>query len=201
MGFKLSELDEGTEVLLHISNSDKSIELGAVIKKILKENVALISLKCNTTKKLVFDSVMVDMEYYQDGAVPIIWHNVKIASYMTDYALQVFGDGSKHNRRASFRVGVSVLARVNTLGRGPRQVMVRDISLTGFSLSDRKKELKLGVGDEFSISFEDLGHEINLTGRVVRIEEHEDVNIFGFEICNLCKDLSSYISIKQRLKK
>ena len=79
--------------------------------------------------------------------------------------------------------------------------MVRDLSLTGFSISDRKKELALDIGSELSVSFEDLGHVLNLTGRVVRIEEQEDVNIYGFEICNLCKDLSSYLSVKQRQKR
>ena len=79
--------------------------------------------------------------------------------------------------------------------------MIRDLSLTGFSIADRKKELSLGIGSELSVSFEDLGHVLNLVGRVVRIEEQEEVNIFGFEICNLCKDLSSYLSVKQRQKR
>lgn len=201
LGIKLSELEEGSNITLLISSKDKEMTLDAVIKKHVKENIAFITLQCDTSKRLVFDNVQVDMEYYQDGTVPIIWHNVKVAFVKTDYAIQVFSEGTKHNRRGSFRVGISTVAKVNTLGRGPRQVMVRDLSLTGFSISDRKKELALDIGSELSVSFEDLGHVLNLTGRVVRIEEQEDVNIYGFEICNLCKDLSSYLSVKQRQKR
>lgn len=201
MGIRLSELEEGSNVTLLISSNDRVMTLVATIKKHVKENIAFITLQCDTSKRLVFDSVQVDMEYEQDGGVPIIWHNVKVAFVKTDYAIQVFADGVRHNRRGSFRVGISKTAKVNTLGHGPRQVMIRDLSLTGFSVSDRKKELSLGIGSELSVSFEDLGHTINLVGRVVRIEEQEEVTIFGFEICNLCKDLSSYLSVKQRQKK
>lgn len=202
LGVLLSELEEGSKITLVLSAKGKLMALDATIKKHVKRNIAIISIKCDTTKKLNFSTVQVDMEYQpEDSGVPIIWHNVKIAGYKTEYALQVFSEGVKHNRRDSFRVGISVTAKVNTLGRGPRQVMIRDLSLSGFSISDRKKELKLSVGDELSVSFDDLGHKINLTGRVVRVEEQEEVNIFGFVLCNLCKDLSSYLSVKQRQKK
>ena len=202
MGVALSELEEGSEIILVLSAKGKLMTLDATIKKHVKRNIALISIKCDTSKRLNFSTVQVDMEYQpEDSGVPIIWHNVKIAGYQSDYALQVFADGTKHNRRDSFRVGVSITAKVSSAGRGPRQVMVRDLSLSGFSISDRKKELKLSLGDELSVSFEDLGHDIKLVGKVVRVEEQEEVNIFGFALCNLCKDLSSYLSIKQRQKK
>ena len=94
-----------------------------------------------------------------------------------------------------------MVAKILNTMKGPRQVMVRDLSLSGFSVSDRKKELVLHIGDELSVYFDDLGHTLNLIGRVVRIEEHEDVIIYGLEICNLCKNLSSYLSTKQRQKK
>ena len=137
MGIKLSELNEGSNITLLISSKDKVMTLDAVIKKHVKENIAFISLQCDTSKRLVFDSVQVDMEYYQDGSVPFIWHNVKIAYVKSEYAMQVFSEGTRHNRRNSFRVGISTIAKVNTLGRGPRQVMIRDLSLTGFSITDR----------------------------------------------------------------
>ena len=116
--------------------------------------------------------------------------------------MQVFSDGTKHNRRGSFRVGVSSPAKVRNAAPGtPREVMVRDVSLTGFSISDRKKELSLNAGDMLSVFWEDFGHILDLTGRVVRIETQEDVIIYGFEICNVCKDLPSYINKKQRQKR
>lgn len=203
MGIKLSELEEGFHVTLKISNenSDSDLEIGAIIKGIIKEDIALIELEYDSTKRLNFDNVKVDMEYYQDENVPILWRNVRIASYKTGYALQAPTEGVRHNRRGCFRVGVSTLATMRMTGRGASKVMIKDVSLSGFSITDRKKELALREGDKLGVSFEDIGHIINLTGIVVRVEKHEDMDIYGIEICNLCKDLSSYISIKQRHKR
>ena len=201
MGIKLQELEEGTPITLQISSKEKSMSLNAVIRKHVKNNIAFISLQGEEQRKLIFDNVQVDMECSQDGLIPIIWHNVKVINYKDGYVMQVFGDGNRNNRRGFFRVGVSMVAKILNTMKGPRQVMVRDLSLSGFSVSDRKKELVLHIGDELSVYFDDLGHTLNLIGRVVRIEEHEDVIIYGLEICNLCKNLSSYLSTKQRQKK
>lgn len=174
--------------------------LGAWIKKIVKDNVAIIALDYPPGKRLVFNNVKVDMEYGQEEDVPVLWRDVRIASYKGEYVLQTTEDGKRHNRRGCFRVGVSTMAAMVSSGRGAGKVMIRDVSLSGYSITDRKKELELKVGDKVEVYFEDLGHMLNLVGRVVRIEEHEDMNIFGLEITNICKDLSSYISVKQRHK-
>ncbi len=199
MGFKLSQLEEGASVTLLLSNAENSMQLGATIKKHLKDNIALITLNYETTKKLVFDNVQVDMEYYQDNDVPIIWHGVKIGYFKGEYLLQAPVDGVRHNRRGYFRVGVTVPTRIQAAGKSA-QVMIRDISLSGFSLADRTKELHLNKGDRLSIRLDDLGFSLNLTGKIIRIEEREDIIIYGLEICNVCKDLSAYINIKQRRK-
>ncbi len=198
MGIKLSELEEGSQILLHISNKEKSVELGAVLRKHIKHNIALITLEYASPQKLIFNNVQIDMEYTHNGEIPFIWRGVKVVAYQTGYLLQVFADGIKHNRRDYFRVGVSKTARLGMINNGPRQVMIRDLSLSGFSITDRKKELKLSTGDEISVFWEDMGHNLNLRGRVVRIEDTEDFRIYGFEICNLCKDLASYVNAKQR---
>ena len=201
MGVKLSELEEGSNITLQISNKDKSMPLYAVIRRHVKDNIAFITIETEDDKKLAFDGVQIDMESSKDGLVPFIWHNVKVVSYKTGYLLQVFNDGARNNRRGFFRVGVSTSAKILTMGKGTRQATLRDLSLSGFSVTDRKKELKLDIGDELSIYFEDLGHTLNLIGKVVRIEEKEDILIYGLEICNLCKNLSSYLSVKQRQRR
>jgi hypothetical protein len=107
-------------------------------------------------------------------------------------------DGAKHNRRGCFRVPIGIIAQMRLSGNGARHVLVKDISLTGFAIADRKKELELSKGTLLSIYFEDAGSVIDLTGKLVRIEEREDMIIYGFETINLCKDLSAYLSMKQR---
>ncbi|MBQ2803917.1 MAG: PilZ domain-containing protein [Lachnospiraceae bacterium] len=198
MGIKLAEIEEEERIILHISNKENSMDLDAILKKHVKDNIALIQLEHPTTKRLIFDNVQVDMEYYPEDGVPILWHNAKIVNYKTDYVLQVASDGVRHNRRGCFRVAVAKAARLRMMGRGTTHVMIKDISITGFSISDRKMDLGFNTGDRVPITLEDLGFKLELEGRVVRIEEREDMIIYGLEICNLCKDLSSYVSVKQR---
>ncbi len=200
MGIKVSELEEGFEVNLKISSEEKgsSMDMKAVIKSVPRDNIAIIALDYPTDKRLNFDSVDVDMEYVHEDTLPIIWRKVLISYYKGEYILKTPNEGKRNNRRGCFRVGVSTVAAMRMEGRPPTKVMVRDVSLSGFSLTDRKKELDLKVGDRLTVKFEDKGHVINLAGNVVRTEEHEDMIIYGLEICNLCKDLSSYISVRQR---
>ena len=200
MGIKLSEIEEGSQITLQIYNSENNMQMGAVLKQHVKEGIALISLEYDTTRRLNFDNVRIDMEYCYDDGVPIIWRNVRVVNYREDYAMQVFSEGNRHNRSGCFRVSVATTATLSATGKTPQQVTVRDISLSGFSITDRKKELGFQLGDKLSISFEDIGHFIDLKGRVVRIQEEDDMIIYGMETYNLCKDLSSYISIKQRKK-
>ena len=70
--------------------------------------------------------------------------------------------------------------------------------MTGFAITDRKKELKLEKGDRVVVSFDDLIFSLKLDGKLVRIEEHDDYVIYGFIILNVCNDLSPYINQKQR---
>lgn len=197
MGTKLSELEIGTPVSLRISAKNKSMRLDAVIQNHISEKLAVIELLFDSEKRLKFDNVKTDMEFYPDGNVPVIWHNVKISSYQTAYSVQVFAEGTRHNRRDTFRVGISSLAILSTsIPDCPHQVIIRDLSLTGFSITE-KKNLPLDYGDTISVFWSDLDHELNLTGQLIRIEEREQYTIYGFEIRNICKDLASYINVKQ----
>ena len=176
-GVKLSEIEENSQITLLVKNKDNSMEINGSVIRHVSENIALISLDYDTTQRLIFEGVKIDMEYCHENEVPYIWRNVKIVNYKHDYILQVFSDGMKYNRRDSFRVGVSVLAEFRKGGR-TQQVLIRDISVSGFAISDRKNELGLSKGDEVFVKFEDIGHYLDLAGRVVRIEEREDMIIY-----------------------
>lgn len=198
MGIKLAALEEESAIILNISSNGKSLTMNAYIKRIVRDNMAIIGLEMETEQKLNFDNVHIEVEYYGDEDLPIIWDGARIVFYQNEYIMQVEGEGRRHNRRECFRVGVSMKAKMRMAGRGTKDVIVRDVSLSGFSLADRRKELQLHEGDELIIKFEDLGHILDLAGRVVRIQEEEDMDVYGLEITNLCKDLSSYVSTKQR---
>ena len=200
MGIKLSELVEGSQIVLHLSKAGKKMEMNASIKKRIREDVSIIEIDYDTNKKLSFEGISIDMEHNYESTMPIMWKDVKIVFYKSEYVLQATSEGTRNNRRGCFRIEINQPAKYRKIGQGTKKVLIRDISLTGFAIADKAKNLGLVVGDEVQVAFEDMGYKIQLLGRVVRVEPQEHRIIYGVEICNLCKDLSSYIAVKQRQK-
>lgn len=199
---EFSEIEPGSRILLSLSSGNKSMEMGATISKHLKDNIALISLDNSSGQVLKFDNVNINIIYTNDEGIPYIWLNSTVVYYQGQYLLQVKAEGGRrHNRRNSFRVGVSHYAKLRMAGHGELEVIVRDVSLTGFSITDRKKELGLSHGTHALLRYEDMGHQLELEGNVVRIEETEEYIIYGFVITKSCRDLSSYVNLKQRQKR
>ena len=198
MGHKFTEVGEDSSIVLSIRSNDKHMELGAVVKKHLGKNLTLITLNYGGGKRLVFDNVQIDVLYCASDSIPILWHNAKVINHKDNYLLQITADGTRSNRRNSFRVSVATLGWMNQMGKPPKQVMIKDVSMTGFAITDRRKELKLEKGDRIGISFDDLIFSLKLDGKLVRIEEHDDYVVYGFVILNVCNDLTTYINQKQR---
>lgn len=48
---KLSEIQEGSKITLRLMTKDKKLQLDAVLKKHIRENIAIITLTCDTSKK------------------------------------------------------------------------------------------------------------------------------------------------------
>lgn len=202
MGVRLSELEAGDEIILQISSDNKQITMEAVINRSIRDDASLVELKSDIKEKLNFNNVQVAIEYYPPEQTPIRWKAAKVAYYSgQDYVIQVIGDGMRHNRRQAFRVGISKVGRMRRSGEKDEQVMIRDISATGFAITDQKKKFKLNEGDEATIFLEDMGYQLGFRGRVVRIVEEEDRLIYGFVIVNMCQDLEKYLADKQRRNK
>jgi hypothetical protein len=195
-------LEPGSRLVLHISNASNSMEMGASILRHLKENIAQIELDHSTGRTLTFENVNINIIYTNNAGIPYIWINSTIVTYQGKYLLQVKPDGGRrYNRRSSFRVGVSHGARLRISGHGEIDTTVRDISLSGFSITDRRKELNLSSGSHAYVRFEDLGQQLELEGNVIRIEETEEYIVYGFVITKSCRDLSTYVMLKQRQKR
>lgn len=198
MGIKFNEIKEDTPIVLKIYANDKHLDLGAVIKKQLGQNMALIDLTYSSNKRLTFNNVQIDVLYNPDDSIPILFHKAKIINHKDAYILQVTSEGTKSNRRNSYRVSVATMGWLSVVSQKPSQVMVKDVSMTGFAITDRKKELNLTMGTRVSLSFEDISFQLHLDGKVVRIEEHDSYTVYGMVILNISNDLPIYISTKQR---
>jgi hypothetical protein len=191
-------LEPGCRLDLIVSNGQNSLQLSSTLMNHVKDHIAIISID-HSEHALKFESVSVNAVYTNPEGIPYIWINVKVVFYQGQYLIQVDPNGGRrHNRKASFRVGVSKNIRMHIDSLGVVDAMVRDVSLGGFSVTDRKNEWHLQMGARGSIKFEDMGHELDLEGYVVRIDDQESYCIYGFVITRSCKDLSSYLSLKQR---
>ena len=198
MKVEFPSLENGSRLNLHISNGLHSLEMGSTLTRHIKDHIALINLD-HTGQVLKFENVNINVIYTNSEGIPYIWLNSTIIYYQGQYHLQVDPNGGRrYNRRTSFRVGVSRGARMRIEGHGEIDVMVRDISLSGFSITDRRKALNLAKGTHVLMRFEDMGHELELEGYVVRIDDAEDYTIYGFVITRASRDLSSYVNNKQR---
>ena len=199
MGYKIADLEERERVILDIYKNfdDNHIEMHATIHKHLSDDKTVILLEYNGDKILNFSSVKIDVFYHLENGVPVIWHNAKIVHCRNYYVLCVTEEGVKTNRRSSYRVSIGALCILNSDKHKHTQTIIKDISLAGFSVMDRKGELELSEGEKANIKFTDLLFEIYLEGNLVRIDKHDNYIIYGFKLTNLCKDLSSYINLKQ----
>lgn len=194
---KLAEIEVQEHILLHIRNEEYEMDLGATLERHINDNLALIVLDYEGPERLIFENVQINMEYIQDDGSPYLWVNVHIHNHKGAYVLQTVSDGARFNRRNSFRVGISKMARCTMPNSDMAQVMVKDLSLSGFSIIDRQNKVHLSQGQVVSIYFEDLEFKIDLDGRLVRTLQEEDYTIYGFVICNICRDLSEYVNTKQ----
>ncbi|MBE5932249.1 MAG: PilZ domain-containing protein [Lachnospiraceae bacterium] len=198
VGIRLSELEAECRITLLVSTADNEMRLEGYIKKVLNDAVAIIGIDFESPQRLNFDNVKVQLECMLDENVPYLWKQARVVNYKNEYVLQVSCEGIRHNRRGSFRVPVSNIGTLKMVGRGSQKVMIKDVSATGFGIADRTRELGFNIGDRANLIYEENGYELNLTGILVRKEEREDMDIYGFEITNLCRDLPKYISFKQR---
>lgn len=200
MAYQFSEIEPNTRIVLHAYSGDKHVDLNAVVLSHLSSKLTEIAIDYPPEKRLVFDTVQVDVVVTKDNEIPLIWKDAKVINHSSGYVLQVTTSGIKKNRRNSFRISIAEYGTLVTIGQQPKQVLIKDLSISGFAITDNHKELDLSVGNRVSVSFEDLEYYLNLEGQVVRRQEFENYTIYGFKIINLCKDLSSYIYTKQRKK-
>ena len=130
---EFNEIEAGSRILLNLSSGNKSMEMGATIARHLKDNIALITLDNSSGQVLKFDNVNINVIYTNSEGIPYIWMNSTIVYYQGQYLLQVKPEGGRrHNRRNSFRVGVSHYAKLRITGHGEVEVVVRDVVLLAF---------------------------------------------------------------------
>lgn len=196
MKFNFSDIEDGSPIILMLHNGSVHMKLDATVINLIREDIAIITLETSVTQVLRFDNIEINVVYVSDEGTPYMWKKAKIVHFKNNYILEVKGEGVRYNRRYTYRVNVNRVAQVRTADDDEFRVNVKDVSLTGFSLADKKNELHLEIDDGVSIYFEDMNHIIDLYGTVMRIEKRDDYYIYGLRIKRSCRDLPSYITAK-----
>ena len=200
MGFKFDILQPEDRVILQVSSATENtntIELEASVLSIARPNLLKIDIPYEG-KVLNFNNTKINLLFYRDNEKPILWRNCMISYLNKQYSLATANEGVSINRRGCFRVGVSQPVIVKRQTRKNAKAILKDVSLTGFALTDRDNELQLSVGEMVTVYLADGGYDFSLTGHVVRQTQHEDVVTYGCEMSTSCKELSEYITVKQR---
>lgn len=196
MKYSFSDIKDGSPIIIMMHNGSVHMKMQGNIINLIREDIATISLDTPTSQILKFDHMELNVIYVSENGTPYIWKKVKIVYFKNNYVLQIKGDGTKYNRRMTYRVTISQTAELRKADDTLYQTTVKDVSLTGFSIIDKKNEIKLSMDDGVTIYFEDICHIIDLYGTVIRIEEKEDSTVYGFSIRRSCRDLPSYITTR-----
>lgn len=196
MKYLFSDIKDGSPIIIMMHNGSVHTKMQGNIINLIREDIATISLDTPTTQILKFDHMELELVYVSEDGIPYVWKKAKIVYFKNNYVLQIKGDGTKYNRRMTYRVSISQTAELRKLDNATYQTIVKDVSLTGFSILDKKNELKLSMDDGVTVCFEDVNHIIDLYGTVIRIEEKDDFVVYGFTIRRSCRDLPSYITTK-----
>lgn len=196
MKYNFSDIRDGSPIILILHTGSVHTKMHGNIINLIREDIATISLDTSVKQVLKFDHMDIDVIYIADDGYPFVWKKSKIVYFKNNYVLQIKGDGVRYNRRITYRVSISRSAQLRTIDDREIKVTVKDVSLNGFSVADKKNELQLSMEDGVTIYFEDLNHVIDLYGTVIRIEERDGYIIYGFIIRRSCRDLPSYITTK-----
>lgn len=195
MKYTFSDIPEGSPIFLLLHNGNVHTKMEGNIVNLIRNDIAFITLETSVSQVLKFDNIDIELIYVSYEGIPYIWKKAKIVYFKNNYVLQVTGDGNRYNRRYTYRVNVSRLATL-FVGDEEHCITVKDVSLTGFSIADKKNVLNLDIEAGATLMFEDLDHNIDLYGSVIRIEERSGYKIYGFIIRRSCRDLPSYITTK-----
>lgn len=199
---EFAKLAIGSQLTLHMNHEEKQIEIVTSIVKHLKHNIALIAPNEHQSEIPKLNNKSITVIYTNDIGTQYVWSDAIIVCYQGHYLLQVHTDGVKQeNRRGSFRVEFSQTAKLSVVENGVYDVVVKDISLTGFAIIDELGILNLEPGTSARLEYEDIGHVLKLEGNVVRTQLIEHKTLYGFVITRACKDLQSYVQTKQRIQR
>lgn len=198
------DLDEQHPVTLVVTVGLKSKDLTTTIAEVHADYVLLRPILVDGRTVGFGNTCTIDFLYLQDSVV-YAWHSVTLPLVKikgnTYYRLTLEGEAKPYNRRGSFRVYVGETMAITVFqssGPQPFNVLVRDISETGFGFVS-KEEYEISRTIRLSIPLTDR-KTLVLSATIVRRDYNEEKGTYNYG-CKFVEPnsyLSSYLMTKQR---
>ncbi len=190
----ITDLQDEAEVTISCRLRDKTAEFKAKVSKVSDTYICLDVPRVDG-KALNFDGVSNSITGIASDGILYKFQDCMIGLVKGVYVAKCMKPGKKINRRGSFRIGISVIASLIRNGDDPINVYIKDVSAGGYAITTAKP---LNVGEEICVKFTDMGMSMVMIGRIVRMEEHEDKNVYGVQLVKQPPNLEAYINSKQR---
>ncbi|MBR2408458.1 MAG: PilZ domain-containing protein [Lachnospiraceae bacterium] len=198
------DLDEQHPVTLVVTVGLKSKDLATNIVEVHADHVLLKPILVDGRTVGFGDTCTIDFLYLQDQVV-YAWHSVSLPLVKikgsTYYRVALVGEARPYNRRGSFRVYIGETMNITVFqssGPQPFNVLVRDISETGFGFVS-KEEYEISRTIRLSIPLTDR-KTLVLSATIVRRDFNEEKGTYNYG-CKFVEPnsyLSSYLMTKQR---
>lgn len=200
----ISDLQEQRPVTLVVTVGLKSKDLATSIAEVHKDYVLLQPILVDGRTVGFGASCTIDLLYLQEQVV-YAWHSVELPLVKikgtTYYKVTLEGEAKPYNRRGSFRVYIGETMTITVFqssGPQPFNVLVRDISETGFGFVS-KEEYETSRTIRLTIPLTDR-KTLVLSATIVRRDFIEDKGTYSYG-CKFVEPnavLSSYLMAKQR---
>ena len=178
------DLDEQHPVTLVVTVGLKSKDLTTTIAEVHADHVLLRPILVDGRTVGFGNTCTIDFLYLQDSVV-YAWHSVTLPLVKikgnTYYRLTLTGEARPYNRRGSFRVYVGETMAITVFqssGPQPFNVLVRDISETGFGFVS-KEEYEISRTIRLSIPLTDR-KTLVLSATIVRRDFNEEKGTYNY---------------------
>ena len=202
---EIYELTPAHKMSITIANARTNISLNSNIA-FVENNQLYVEPFVYEGAILNFDSanVTISMIAYEEEKTPYLWQVVHIAKETRDkttyHVISSNLSGVKINRRENFRLFLGIDATATLMGGKPFQVVVKDISCSGFAvLVDMNSPISVHKNDIMQLEFVDKSFEEDfvLQGRVVRMDKTDKYLLYGCRLVAENPAVDKYIANKQ----
>ena len=202
---EIYELTTAHKMSITIANARTNISLNSNIV-FVEDNKLYVEPFVYEGAILNFDStnVSISMIAYEEEKSPYLWQIVHIVKEVRDnttyHVISSNLSGVKINRRENFRLFLGIDATATLMGGRPIQVIVKDISSSGFAvLVDMNNPISVHKNDIMQLEFSDKAFEEDfvLHGRVVRMDKTDKYLLYGCRLVSENPAIDKYIANKQ----